>query len=419
MHFTKKAWLIWGVATIFAGFQLFIGVLLGATAKELSIQLSIKTADVSGISALYFLVYGLMQIPAGIIIDRYSIKKILSIGSVVAVICLLMIGFSKSAFVVCLLVVVIGIFLSFNFIGALVLASRWFPPKMFSVVTGMVAGISGLVSSVLCFLVISILPKIGENTIITASAIGVIISLLIFLVIEDYPGMAEEHSKVKNKESLTDLVYGLYKSVCNIQILLSALIVTLVTGSFLAFITFWFFQYQELYKNTPMLTAILNILVLVGISIGAPTLGWISEKMQMRKPVGYIICIGLLILEIVVLQPKSLPFITLFPIFFLLGFFANNVSIGFSLVKENSEPGHIGTALAFANTLIFLGMSFLQLIPYPILHYIQANKTQIPDFHITTDISQYSLALSIYPLSIFLALILHIFIKETYCKPRD
>jgi MFS family permease len=132
MNYSKRAWVIWGIATLFVAFQLFIGILFGIGVKEISTSFSITTNAVSKLSAVYFLAYACMQIPAGLILDRFSVKYVLFIGALLITLPLFILIFSHSLILAYIASIIMGIGSSFTFVGAIILNARWFPPKMVS-----------------------------------------------------------------------------------------------------------------------------------------------------------------------------------------------------------------------------------------------------------------------------------------------
>ena len=413
--FNKRAWSIWIVATLFVAFQLFVGILFGISTKELSSALSISGMDVSNIVAIYFLAYACMQIPAGFIIDRVSIKYTLLTASILIVVGLIILGITHSLLFAYLAAILMGFASSFCFVAAVVLIGRWFNPKMFSVVVGMTSGANGLMASLICYIILSVGPVLHINYIILTAVLGIIISVLILLIVKDYP---KETELIDIEKTSPNILTAIYKSVCNTQIFLASIITALIYGSMLSFITFWNIQYQELYGNDLVVISLLNITALAGIAIGAPLFGLISEKVGKRKPVGMGICIGLFLSLMILLQPVRLSLPVVFIAMFLIGFFANNVSIGFSIVKENSSPQFIGTSIAYANTILFLGLSLFNILPGGISNFLHMHRHFSIGSYISKDISFMSIALYIYPLAAIVALILHFFIKETNCRSR-
>jgi MFS family permease len=411
--YKKRTWAIWSIVTLFAGFQLFIGILFGISIKELATKFSISSADVSNIVAIYFLFYALMQIPAGVMIDKLSIKYTLFTVSILIIIGLLILGSTHSTVLAYLSAVLMGTASSFIFISAVILIERWFTLKMFSIAVGMTSGLYGLTASLFAYFIMELHPIIHVSKVFLTAGVAAIFAILIPSIIKDYPH--ENNLTDINKKNI-NIITAIYKSVSNIQIILASIMTALVLGSMLAFITFWNIQYQTLYGLNTQTISLLNITALTGMAIGAPSLGWLSERIGKRKPVGFMICICLFFCLVIILQPINLSLPTVYIMMFLIGFFANNVSIGFSIVKENSEPQHIGTSIAFANTILFLGLSLFQFIPGKILSYPHIFKNSLIKLYITKNISIMSISFYCYPIAILIAFIILFFIKETNCK---
>ncbi|HJO92051.1 MAG TPA: MFS transporter [Victivallales bacterium] len=419
MSYSKKAWIIWGAATLLVAFQLFINILFGMATKEISMSYSVTANDVSKVIAVYTLVYACMQIPAGLILDKFSVKYVLFVGAILITAPLFLLGTAHSLSMAYLAAVIMGAGSSFSFVGAVILNARWFPPKMFSVATGLTSGTNGLIAALIGFLIVSIIPSlaIANSQIIISGFIGIIITIMILLLIKDYPKGVKLDKVDTAPENKKNIWKGIYVAICNRQIVLAALMTALVYGSMLAFYTFWNIQYQQLYGLSAKTTSLISIVCLAGIAIGAPLSGWVSEKIGKRKPVGYGICIGLFICLIIVLQPVDLSTPVVFVVMFFLGLFSNNVSIGFSLIKENSDPHFVGTAIAFANTILFLGMSLLNVVPGALMPYFYKNHHLLIASYLTKDLSAMSMAHYSFLVAVVVAFICLLFIKETNCKP--
>jgi len=411
----QRAWSIWFVATLFVALYIFISILFGISIKELSSSLSISKADVGNIAAVFALSYACMQIPAGFMLDRFSVKYSLFFGSILTVIGLFIIGSTHSVSLAYVAAVLMGIGTSFSFVGAVVLIGRWFRPNMFSVIVGMCSGLNGLIASLATYVVLYVSPAVNLNYIVLTAVAGIILAILILLFIKDYP-KGTVSTKVEHKS--ISIFTEIRSSICNIQIILASVITALIYGSMLSFLTFWNIQYQTLYGLDLVTISLLNITALGGIAIGAPLFGMLSEKMGKRKPVGMIMCIGLFLCLVVLLQPIKLPNSVVFITMFGIGIFANNVAIGFSLVKENSEPQFIGTAISVANTILFLGISLFNFLPGGITNFLHIFEHFTIHSYISSDISDMSLALYIYPLAAVITFILFFFVKETNCKSR-
>ncbi|NJR71834.1 MAG: MFS transporter [Gammaproteobacteria bacterium] len=80
------AWAIWGVgaALYFIGF--YHRVAPAVITQELSLAFDLTAASLGNLSAFYFYSYVAMQIPTGLLADRFGPRILLTIGSMVAAI---------------------------------------------------------------------------------------------------------------------------------------------------------------------------------------------------------------------------------------------------------------------------------------------------------------------------------------------
>ena len=65
-------WIIWLAAAVFVVFQQYTGTFYGLTAEQLEKFYTATKGEISLMSACFFLTYGLMQIPAGLVMDRFN-----------------------------------------------------------------------------------------------------------------------------------------------------------------------------------------------------------------------------------------------------------------------------------------------------------------------------------------------------------
>ena len=86
--------------------------------------------------SIYFPIYAICQIPAGYILDRYSIKIVLSLACFIVSIGLVcMMNASISALIIGRLLIALGS--AFAFLGALKVASVWLPEHLFPIAVGL------------------------------------------------------------------------------------------------------------------------------------------------------------------------------------------------------------------------------------------------------------------------------------------
>jgi fucose permease len=76
----NSGYALYGIALCFTGLNLFIQVLPISTADYLIAHLSLNNTQVINISSIFLICYAIMQIPGGLIFDKFGLKIILPLG---------------------------------------------------------------------------------------------------------------------------------------------------------------------------------------------------------------------------------------------------------------------------------------------------------------------------------------------------
>jgi predicted MFS family arabinose efflux permease len=93
--FSSKAWGAWLIASIFYAYQYILRVMPNIMLNDIMQQFNIDTVIFGQFSGAYYLGYCLMHLPIGIMLDRYSARKVISICILFTVAGLLPILFAK------------------------------------------------------------------------------------------------------------------------------------------------------------------------------------------------------------------------------------------------------------------------------------------------------------------------------------
>lgn len=128
---------IWGLASLFYLYEFFLQVFLSTISGQIMQEFYLDASDFSIMNAGYFLPYSLMQIPVGILVDRFGARRLLTIAIAAAAtgvfwfskISTFEMGFISRSFM--------GFGSSFAYVSLLVLALNWFPKKHFGLMVGL------------------------------------------------------------------------------------------------------------------------------------------------------------------------------------------------------------------------------------------------------------------------------------------
>jgi MFS family permease len=140
-----RAWLVWGLGAAFYAYGFFQRVAPAVMVDDLMRDFALGAALLGSLSAAYFYAYAAVQIPVGILLDRFGPRPLLLGATLLAaagsVLFALAVGFGTAALGRALIGVGVGV----AYIGTLQLAVWWFPPRRFPLVAGLTlaAGLLG------------------------------------------------------------------------------------------------------------------------------------------------------------------------------------------------------------------------------------------------------------------------------------
>ncbi|MBF7732708.1 MFS transporter [Rhodococcus erythropolis] len=188
----KKVWLVWGVGV----FAYVIAVLhrtsFGVSGLSAADRFSISPSVLSSFVVLQIVVYAGMQIPAGVLLDRYGSRIMIAVGAFIMMSAQLALAFTESLPVAIGARIAVGAGDALTFISVLRLVPQWFPPRQVPLVsqfTG-ILGQLGQVMSALPFMLLLSGPG-WAFAYGSAAAVGLLAFALALSVIRDAPPGAD------------------------------------------------------------------------------------------------------------------------------------------------------------------------------------------------------------------------------------
>ncbi|MCD6055316.1 MAG: hypothetical protein K0R12_278 [Gammaproteobacteria bacterium] len=419
-RFTGYAWVIWLVAAVFFAYELFLRLSPTVMVDELMEAFNVHARELGSLSAMYYYAYALMQIPVGILLDRFGPRILLTFASTLVAIGCLVFGTTHQLWVADIGRILMGIGSAFAFVGCLKLSAAWFPASRFAFVVGLTntLGVLGAVSVAkpMAFMV----QNLGwRDVILLMMFIGFGLALLNFLVVRNNPYYQQIASKQPRLPKGHELWTHLKHIVSNKQTWLIALYGGLLVAPIAGFAELWCVPFlMKTYALTKPDAAGLTALIFVGIAVGGPLHGFLSNWIGRRRPImlagalGACMSLSTLIYLPELLQPWMIP-----TSLFLLGFFSVTMLLCFALNSEIHPKEISGTVIAFTNMLVMLGGTLFQ----PLIGYLlDAHwKTVIKEGAYHYSIHDYQMAFVLLPICQLLGVVLLYFIRETYCHCCD
>ena len=397
------------IGALFYCYEFVLRIIPGALQTELSTALGHISATTFGqISALYYFAYSPMQLPVGMLMDRYGPRRLLTFACVCCTIGSWMFTLTSSIFLVGSGRFLVGFGSSFAFVGVLSLALHWLPRRYFSLVAGLITtlGMLGLMYGEVKITEWS--ESVGwEHVLLFIAILGSALSAVMFFVVRDGPPEGYQPHRYPWPEFFNNVL----KVLMSPEVWLIGVVGACLYTSLSVFGELWGKTYLEQAHHLTKVEAARTIsAVFLGWAIGAPIAGYISDVSKKRvlplavSAVFALICISL------VLYCPGLSYGMLNILLFLYGLFSATEIIVFIMAKECSGAKLSGTVFAATNMIVTLGGVIFQPLVGKLLDTF-GDSGIIGGEHVYT-IVDYQVALSLLPISLLLVTILAFFIKD-------
>lgn len=403
--------IIWLLGSLFFLYEFFLRTFVGSIANQIMYDLTLSAEKFALVSSAYYFAYGLMQIPVGMLVDKFGVKKILIFGTVVCAISAFLFAHSTTFSQAFLSRILMGFGSSFAFICLLVIASTWFPRKYF----GFFAGASQFIGTMGPLLAAGPMVKIliesdlsWQKLLDAIGVIGIVLGIIMLFTVRNKGRDGKRILIYLQRER--PFIHYLQKLAVNPQVWYIAIYSAMVYTAVSLLGAVWGGAYLEACGFTHSQAANIISLTWLGYALGCLSFGALSDKMQRRRPT-LIVC--------AIMGAVLVTWMTLFPIasiyfyssvFFLLGLSSAGQTVAFAAIAEHVDFSTKATALGINNASITLFSAFI-----PIIIGYLITISSIPGNQLAS--GDFTMGFLIMPALCLLAAFIAIFlIKETYCK---
>lgn len=419
-----RACLIWSLAALFYFYDNLLQVSPSAMKPELSLAFVRDAEQFGSLSAYCLYAYGLMQIPAGVLMDRFGPRRILTLACLFCSVGSVVFGVATTLWEAKFGRVLIGVGASFAFVGSLKIISHWFPAKRFALVTGLTVTI-GFLGAVFGLSTVSqVVAVFGwRHSMLLGGIVGLFLGVFLWLIVRDAFVIEKDASQLSFVTRNDQTVWcGLLQVIKHKQTWIAALYAGLMFVPTLAFGGLWGIPFLvEAHGFDRGSAGFCISLIYIGWVFGCPMWGFLSDYVQRRKLpmiITTIITFGICF-AIIYLEP--LPFYLLGVLLFSLGFFSSGFVLAFAVVQESNTNNTTGTAIGFTNAV----NTFWGALAQPAIgKLLDMSATSFPllangEGERIFSLVQYQHALVVLPAALGIALCLLLFLKETFCKSKD
>lgn len=352
------AWLVWACSALFFFYEFCLQSSPSVMVPELMQAFHVNASQLGKLSAYYFYAYALMQLPVGLLLDRFGPRVMMTIACFICALGAFIFSHTHSLYPAELARFFMGLGSACALISALKLASLWFPPNRYSLLIGFLL-MFGMMGAIGGQVPLSIFVNhYGWRDSMEVLAItGFILSLIFYLFVRNGSNFKKARSLDIDNFSFA----GLKNVLCNKQIWLLSLYAAFMYAPTPAFGELWGVPFiVTTFSVSATLAANVVAMVFVGWMIGSPVFGFLADRSG--KHLSYIrlgTWASLLIMFLVVFIGQANIWFMGF-LLFTFGFFSSAFALVFTLVKEATDIHYAATASGFLNGLNELVPGLLQ-----------------------------------------------------------
>ena len=332
----------WLSCAVFFFYAWVLRVAPSVMVEELMRDFAVGAGVLGHLSAAYFYGYAGMQIPVGLLIDRFGPRRLTTVAAIVCAVGCVLFAYAATLTTATAGRFLIGASAAFSLVNAMAMAGQWFNANRFALLSGiaMAFGMAGGVFGQ-APLRLAIEASDWRTANLLLAAGGAALAVACWLTVRD---------RWRGSGGIGRAFSGLATVATHRQTLLIAIAGLGTSAPLLGFAALWGVPFLETAYGLSRTSAAATTSVLfIGWAVGAPLIGWISDRIGRRRPP---LVVGLVLQTAVfaaLIYIPSLPPAAITTLCFFVGFFGGGQITCFALMKDNHPPALSGTAIGFLN----------------------------------------------------------------------
>jgi len=356
--------LLWGLLA--GGFLLvnFHRTATAVLADTLAATFDATGAELGSLHASFFYIYAALQLPSGLVVDRYGPRRVGVVGLAVMTGGVAWFGLSGGLAEAFLARAAIGLGGSVLYIATLRFCANWFRPDEYATMTGYTiaaAGVGGILATTPLALAIE---SVGwRNAMLSAGGVGAALAVAIGAAVRDTPSSAGHEAVAGATDpgetaTLREVLDNTRTVLRERETWLLGIALFLTLGANFTVLGLWGVPYVvDIYDVSVARASTYVLLGNVGFVVGSPAFGALSDRLARRTGlmVGAAALFTLSYAALVLVPPLPVVGAALFCALFANG----GVALAFTVGKERHDPDVAGTITGVINSMGYFGAAVL------------------------------------------------------------
>ena len=375
--FSHKNQFFYIMLVLCAGYTVsqFLRTSIGVLSPNMMNDFNINPNDMGLLGGVFFLSFAIFQIPAGILIDRFGPRKVMSSVIIFAVLGSIIFALSNSFYSLLIGRIFMGLGCSICLMGSLVLITRWRDTNQFSKLAGIILAVGGI-GGLLATTPLSYFSELygWRLSFWLAAVVTFFVMLLYYFELED----RDKGLFINKKNKLIspkNLFFVLKERNFKFMIPMSLM----SYSSLVVILGLWGAPYlKDIHGLESIERGKILMLMAISWNIGSFVFGRLRSIFGSYKRVVIFGSIGVIFLLFVLSFISNINSTYLYILFCILGFFGAFSVALISHYQVLFDKEYMGRALSTANFFNFGGVFFIQWLTGKIIFIMGGNSSGAP-----------------------------------------
>ena len=353
----RTAWVVLTVGQFAAVIAVLQRSSLGVAATDALARFGIAAATLAAFSMVQLLVYAALQVPVGVLIDRYGSRLLIVLGSLIMAGAQTMFAFAATLPVAFAARVVLGTGDALVFISVMRLVPAWFPPERSAKLTNATGPVNqlGFVLSAVGFA--AVLAAAGWTpSFLTAAAVSVASGLLALILLRDSP--QGRPSRVPLGRALATAAHGVREAWAEPGTRLGFWLGFMALFTGMTFGVMWGYPFLTVGQgvSSERAGALMLVLAVAGLVYGVTLGTFMAHHPYYRSLIAIgVVAVVAAIWAVVLLWPGRAPLWLLIVLVLAVPAPTIGAVMTFDIARTSNPPHRLGSAIGVVNGGAFLG----------------------------------------------------------------
>lgn len=367
-HFQRLRWAIYAVLVSAFMLVFFHRMAPAVVSAELMLTFGTTGATLGSLAAMYYYVYTVMQIPAGVLADTIGARAVAVAGNLVAGVGSIVFGLAESIEIAFFGRFLVGLGVSVIFVGLMKSNTLWFREQMFGLISGLTVFLGNLGAVLSAGPLAWLLGFVSWRTaFVGIGAASLLLAALSLLIVRNRPedagfpslramaGQASHAPRARHWAQDMRTVWSNPRTWAGFGFNFG------MAGSLFSLVGLWAVPLlRDVHGLARDEAAQYTTLSLLMVAASSLLLGWISDRLKRRKAVMLAGALAYVLICAALLWAPWRPGAGGLALFALLGLSGSGFVLSYACAKEVCAPALSGMAISVVNTGLFLGAAIMQ-----------------------------------------------------------